>query len=137
MCCVWILKPQRLNILLFFSQFKLTLLNHKKSLQLNFIILVLFSCGLLINSLFPVDSPRTYRLIISRQSYTWEHYLSRNKFLAPLPGIRQLEKHSTLFGEVFCTKFLHIFGNISPTLFFLSSLIFLQSFSFIFTSFYC
>ena len=43
-------------MLLFFSQIKLTLLNHQKSLQLNFIILVLFSYGLLINSLFLVDS---------------------------------------------------------------------------------
>ena len=39
-----------------FSQFKLTLLNHQKSLELNFIILVLFSCDLLISSLFLVDS---------------------------------------------------------------------------------
>ena len=32
---------------------------------------------------------------------------------------------STSFGEVFGIKFLHIFGIISPTLYFLSSLVFL------------
>ena len=81
------------------------------SLQLKFIILVLFFCGLLINFFFHVNSPRTYWVITSQQSCTWEHYLGRSKFLTPLSGIRRLEKHSTSFGEVFGIKFFHIFDK--------------------------
>ena len=126
MCCVWIPKSQRLNILLFFSQFKLTLLNHQKSLQLNFIILVLFSCGLLINSFFPVDSTSDL------PSYYFATILHLEALFKSQQVFGAVAKRSTLFGEVFGIKFLYIFGNIYPTLFLFKQFSFLSEFFFYF-----
>ena len=137
MCCVWIPKSQRLNILLFFSQFKLTLLNHQKSLQLNFIILVLFSCGLLINSLFPVDStPDLPTYYFASILHLGALFKSQQVFGA-VAGIRQLEKRSTLLEKFSALNFFTYLVISLQFFFFLSSLVFFQSFSFIFTSLYC
>ena len=138
MCCVWILKSQRLNILLFSINLKYLHQTIKLSLQYNFIVLAIFFCGLLINSLFPCgfDLGLTELLLCDNPALGSIIYVATS-FWFRCRGIRQLKKRFTSFGEIFDIKILQILGNISPTLFFLSSLVFFQSFSFLFTSFYC